>query len=49
MHTRVLMNGVCKTGQYISGREMLYNILSYSGTSLRVGRLIQMRLNYYYS
>jgi hypothetical protein len=33
----------------ISRREVLYNILSYCGTSMKVGRLIQMHFSYYYS
>jgi len=41
------MNGGSKTGQYISKREVLYNILSYCGTPMRVGRLIQMHFSYY--
>ena len=43
----ILMNGGSKTGQYISKREVLYNILSYCGTPMRVGRLIQMHFSYY--
>jgi len=45
----ILMNGGGKTGQYISRREVLYSILNYCGTSMKVGRLIQMHFNYYYS
>jgi len=44
----ILKNGGGKTGQYVSKREVLYNILSYCGTSMRVGRLIQMHFSYYY-